>query len=48
MARLAGLSGKMITEAAREGDEIALAGFNTLGYWIGAGVACSRSFLILN
>lgn len=36
---VSGLSGKMITEAAREGDEIALAGFNTLGYWIGAGVA---------
>ena len=36
---VAGLTGKHITEAAREGDQVALAGFNTTGHWLGAGIA---------
>jgi glucokinase len=34
-----GLTGKAITEAAREGDSVALAAFNTTGQWLGAGIA---------
>lgn len=34
-----GLTGKAITEAAREGDPVALAAFNTTGQWLGAGIA---------
>ena len=34
-----GLSGKHITEAAREGDHVALAAFNTTAQWLGAGIA---------
>ena len=34
-----GLTGKHITEAAREEDPIALAAFNTTGQWLGAGIA---------
>ena len=34
-----GLTGQMITEAARAGDSIALKSFQTLGTWIGVGVA---------
>ncbi len=34
-----GLSGKHITEAAREGDMVALAAFNTTAQWLGAGIA---------
>lgn len=34
-----GLTGQMITEAARASDLVALNGFNTLGSWIGVGVA---------
>jgi glucokinase len=34
-----GLTGKAITEAARDGDAVALAAFNTTGQWIGAGIA---------
>jgi len=36
---VAGLSGKNITDAARKGDPIALAAFNTTGQWLGAGIA---------
>lgn len=36
---VAGLGGHHITEAAREGDPIALAGFNTTAQWLGAGIA---------
>jgi glucokinase len=36
---IAGLTGKVITEAAREGDPVALAAFNTTGQWLGAGIA---------
>ena len=34
-----GLSGRHITEAAREGDMVALAAFNTTAQWLGAGIA---------
>ena len=34
-----GLTGKAITEAAGEGDAVALAAFNTTGQWLGAGIA---------
>jgi glucokinase len=34
-----GLTGKAITEAARDGDPVALAAFNTAGQWLGAGIA---------
>lgn len=34
-----GLAGHHITEAARDGDPIALAGFNTTAQWLGAGIA---------
>jgi glucokinase len=34
-----GLTGKAITEAASEGDAVALAAFNTTGQWLGAGIA---------
>ena len=36
---VAGLTGKHITEAAREGDAVALAAFNTTAQWLGAGIA---------
>jgi glucokinase len=36
---LEGLSGKHITEAARDGDMVALAAFNTTAQWLGAGIA---------
>ncbi|MDP1720388.1 MAG: ROK family glucokinase [Candidatus Nanopelagicaceae bacterium] len=36
---LAGLTGKHITEAARLGDAVALAAFNTTAQWLGAGIA---------
>jgi glucokinase len=36
---LEGLTGKAITEAARDGDAVALAAFNTTGQWLGAGIA---------
>ena len=36
---MAGLTGKHITEAARDGDSVALAAFNTTGQWLGAGIA---------
>jgi glucokinase len=34
-----GLTGKAITDAARDGDPVALAAFNTTGQWLGAGIA---------
>ena len=34
-----GLTGKDITDAAREGDSVALAAFNTTAPWLGAGIA---------
>mgnify|MGYP006266584203 CR=1 FL=1 len=34
-----GLAGHHITDAARDGDPIALAGFNTTAQWLGAGIA---------
>jgi glucokinase len=34
-----GLTGAQITEAARDGDAVALAAFNTTGQWLGAGIA---------
>jgi len=34
-----GLTGKHITDAARDGDVVALAAFNTTGQWLGAGIA---------
>jgi len=36
---VAGLTGKAITDAAREGGPVALAAFNTTGQWLGAGIA---------
>lgn len=36
---VAGLTGRAITEAAREGDQVALAAFNTTAQWLGAGIA---------
>ena len=36
---VAGLTGVAITEAARDGDTVALAAFNTTGQWLGAGIA---------
>ncbi len=34
-----GLTGKHITDAARHGDAVALAAFNTTAQWLGAGIA---------
>lgn len=36
---VAGLTGKQITDAARLGDAVALAAFNTTAQWLGAGIA---------
>jgi glucokinase len=36
---VAGLTGKHITDAARAGDAVALAAFNTTAQWLGAGIA---------
>lgn len=36
---VAGLTGKHITEAASDGDAVALAAFNTTAQWLGAGIA---------
>lgn len=36
---VAGLTGKHITDAARLGDVVALAAFNTTAQWLGAGIA---------
>lgn len=42
---VAGLTGQTIAEAAREGDPVALAAFNTTGQWLGAGIASLAVFL---
>ncbi len=34
-----GLTGQVIMEAARDGDPVAVAAFNTTGHWLGAGIA---------
>ena len=36
---VAGLTGQTIMQAARDGDPVALAAFNTTGQWLGAGIA---------
>ena len=36
---VAGLTGKHITDAARQGDAVALAAYNTTAQWLGAGIA---------
>lgn len=36
---VAGVTGKHISDAAREGDAVALAAFNTTAQWLGAGIA---------
>ena len=36
---VAGLTGKHITDAARQGDAVALAAFNTTAQWLGVGIA---------
>jgi len=36
---VAGLTGKHITDAARQGDAVALTAFNTTAQWLGAGIA---------
>ena len=36
---VAGLTGQAITDAARDGDPVALAAFDTTGQWLGAGIA---------
>ncbi len=36
---VAGLTGSIIMEAARNGDSVALAAFHTTGQWLGAGIA---------
>jgi glucokinase len=36
---LEGLTGRAITEAAREGDQVAISAFNTTAQWLGAGIA---------
>ena len=36
---LEGLTGAAIADAARDGDAVALAAFNTTGQWLGAGIA---------
>lgn len=41
----AGLTGKAITDAARDGDPVALAAFNTTGQWLGAGIATLSAVL---
>ena len=36
---IAGIKGNHITEAARDGDQLAIDAFNTTGDWLGAGIA---------
>lgn len=36
---VAGITGQHITDAARQGDPVALAAFNTTAQWLGAGIA---------
>ncbi len=40
-----GMSGKHITDAARDGDSVALAAFNTTAQWLGAGIASLSAIL---
>jgi glucokinase len=42
---VAGLTGQAITDAARDGDPVALAAFNTTGHWLGAGIASLSTLL---
>jgi glucokinase len=42
---LEGLTGHAITDAAREGDQVALAAFNTTAQWLGAGIASLSAVL---
>jgi glucokinase len=42
---LDGLTGHAITEAARDGDAVALAAFNTTAQWLGAGIASLAAVL---
>jgi glucokinase len=42
---VAGLTGAAITDAARDGDPVALAAFNTTGQWLGAGIATLSAVL---
>lgn len=42
---LDGLTGEALTEAAKEGDQVAIAAFNTTGYWIGVLVATLEAAL---
>ncbi|MBC7464154.1 MAG: ROK family glucokinase [Actinobacteria bacterium] len=39
------MTGKHITEAARDGDSVALAAFNTTSQWLGAGIASLSAIL---
>ena len=43
---LEGLTGKAITDAARDGDAVALAAFNTTAQWLGAGIASLAVVLV--
>jgi glucokinase len=36
---LEGLTGRAITDAARDGDQVAISAFNTTAQWLGAGIA---------
>ena len=42
---VAGLTGSAITDAARDGDSVALAAFTTTGQWLGAGIASLSAIL---
>ena len=42
---VAGLTGDAITDAARDGDPVALAAFNTTAQWLGAGIAALSAVL---
>ena len=42
---VAGLTGSAITDAARDGDPVALAAFTTTGQWLGAGIASLSAIL---
>jgi glucokinase len=42
---IAGLTGRAITDAARESDPVALAAFNTTAQWLGAGIASLAAVL---
>ena len=41
-----GLTGTAVTDAAREGDPVALAAFNTTAQWLGAGIASITGLLL--